>query len=189
MKNVFAAFLVVVPVAGCAAQVSPTGATLSPVIPMPPGAGAPGPNGGMVGPAYGPGEDQHWFQADDYMISDRPFEEGWIYVKLAKMKQAPSPATRGEGLFFVLTETKDEWTKHYYLTRPATPADLVLGALVICFEGNEGDGVYRAPQNRNEARQERWFMSRITDLAELYKHAVGVDTYKCAPDALRVPVR
>jgi hypothetical protein len=143
-----------------------------------------------AGPSYGPGEDRHWFRQDDYLISERQYESGWIYVKLAKMKQAPTPASRDEALFFSLTETKDLWTKYFFRTRPAEASDLALGAVVICFEGNGGGGgEYRGPSDRNSARTGAWFMSRITDLAEMYKQLVGVDTYKCSPDALRVPVR
>jgi hypothetical protein len=186
------AFLAPVCLAGCAAQVSPTGASIGPAVAIPiGGVVSPAPSAGpVVGPAYGPGEDQHWFQQDDYLIADRPYEKGYIYVKLAKMKQAPSPATRDEAQFFVLAETKDQWTKYFYLTRPVTQADLVLGAMVICYEGNLGEGgIYREPRKRESARTGAWFMSRITDLAELYKQSVGVDTYKCSPSALRVPVR
>jgi len=191
---VIATLLALTSLAGCAAQLSPTDASITPSVVIPVGGVTmPAPAEGQVqvaGPAYGPGEDQHWFQQDDYLIADRPYEQGYIYVKLAKMKQAPSPATRNEGLFFVLAETKDQWSKYFYLTRPATTADLVLGAVVICFEGNPGEGgIYRAPNDRAAARRDAWFLSRITDVAEMYKQSVGVDVYKCAPNALRVPVR
>lgn len=143
-----------------------------------------------AGPAYGPGDDRQWFQPDDFLISDRPYQSGWIYVKLAKMRQAPSPQTKNEALFFSLTESKDLWTQHFWRSRPAEQPDLVIGAQIICFEGNgDSNGVYQAPRDKDSARTSSWFMSRITDLSDLFKGAVGVDTYKCAPGALRVPVR
>jgi hypothetical protein len=188
-------FVTVFPIAGCAAELAanpgalPTiGATATmpvPVVTQPEGAV-------MVasGPAYGPNDDRQWFQSDDFLIADQPYQSGYLYVKLAKMKQPPSPSTKNEALFFSLTESKDVWTSNFWRSRPAEQADLVIGAPIICFEGNAGEGgVYRAPRDKDNARTTVWFMSRVTDTSDLFKGAVGVDTYKCSPAALRVPTR
>jgi hypothetical protein len=143
----------------------------------------------VAGPSYGAGDDLHWIQADDFWISDRPYESGWIRLTLAKMKQPPTQQTKGEALFFNLHESKDQWTGHFWKTRLAEPADLFVGALILCFEGNLRDDVYHAPQDKQSARTEAWFMGRITDASDLYKGSVMVDTYKCAPKALRAFLR
>lgn len=135
------------------------------------------------------GDDRHWFQADDYLISDRPYEQGWIYVELSKLKQPATAQTKGEGQFFNLHDSKDQWTKYFWKTRPAEEADLQVGALAVCFKGNSRDSVYRAPANKSNARTGNWFMGRVTDTSDLYKGTVQIDTYRCSPDALRVPVK
>jgi hypothetical protein len=192
-RSLLLTVVAILPLAGCAAEIAASPGSMPTV-----GASAtlPGPTAAepgapvAAGPAYGPNEDRQWFQPDDYLISDQPYESGYIYVKLAKMKQAPSPASKNEGLFFSLTESKDIWTPYFWRTRPAEQPDLVMGAQIICFEGNgDSNSVYQAPRDKENARRDAWFLSRITDLSDLYKGAVGVDTYKCSPAALRVPVR
>jgi len=186
LLSVAAIFLLV----GCAAGITASPGSFPSV-----GASAslPGPTvvqpGAPPGPAYGPNEDRHWFQPDDFLISDQPYQSGYLPVKLAKMKQAPSPASKNEGLFFSLTESKDLWTPYFWRTRPAEQPDLIIGAQVICFEGHVNEAsVYQAPRDKENSRTSVWFMSRITDVSDLYKGAVGVDTYKCSPAALRVPI-
>lgn len=159
----------------------------APTVAVDPGAApAPGPAPmAAAGPAYGPGDDRHWIQADDFWISDRAYEQGWIRLELAKMKQGPSDQSKGEALFFNLRDTKDQWTRFFYRTRPAEQADFAIGNLILCFEGNHRDGVYHGPKEKKEARVESWFMGRITDTSDLYKGSLMVDHFKCAPDALR----
>jgi hypothetical protein len=139
--------------------------------------------------AYGAGEDQHWFQPDDYLISEQPYREGWIYVYLAKMKTAPSGQTKSEAQFFNLRESKDQWTAHYWKTRPAQASDLTVGNFAICFEANHHDNLYDTPLAKEDARTGNWFAGRITDVSDLYKNSVRLDTYNCTPAALRVPIQ
>ncbi|MBI3398749.1 MAG: hypothetical protein HY026_05910 [Deltaproteobacteria bacterium] len=134
-------------------------------------------------------EDKHWIQPDDYFISERPYEHGWIYISLAKMKQPSTAKTKGEAQFFRLHDSKDLWAKYFWKTRPSEEADIQIGALVICFEGNNRDNIYHAPENKNSARTANWFMGRVTDTSDLYKGAVRIDTYSCSPEALRVPAQ
>ncbi|MBI5047480.1 MAG: hypothetical protein HZB54_00825 [Deltaproteobacteria bacterium] len=136
-----------------------------------------------------PSEDRHWIQPDDYFISERPYEHGWIYVSLAKMKQSSTAKTKGEAQFFRLHDSKDLWIKYFWKTRFAEETDIQIGALVICFEGNNRDNIYRAPENKNSARAANWFMGRVTDTSDLYKGAVRIDTYSCSPEAIRVPIQ
>ncbi|MBI3583369.1 MAG: flagellar assembly protein T N-terminal domain-containing protein [Nitrospinae bacterium] len=134
-------------------------------------------------------DDRHWIQSDDYFTSDRPYEHGWINVSLSKIKQPPTDKSKGEGQFFRLHDSKDIWTKYFWKTRLAEEADLQVGTLVICFEDNGHDDVYQAPEDKKSARTGRWFMGRVTDTSDLYKGAVQVDTYKCSPQALRIPIK
>ena len=53
--------------------------------------------GAPAGPVHASGEDRHWMQADDYFISELPWQQSWIYVHLSKMKQPPGPGHEGAG--------------------------------------------------------------------------------------------
>ncbi|MBI3753610.1 MAG: hypothetical protein HY266_06160 [Deltaproteobacteria bacterium] len=149
----------------------------------------PAPEARPAAPAAQPAEDRHWIQPDDYFISEQPYKQGWIYVSIAKLKQQGGAKTKGESQFFRLHDSKEIWTKNFWKTRAAEEADLQIGALVICFEGNNRDDIYHSPENKNDARTRNWFMGRITDTSDLYKGAVRIDTYNCSPDALRVPAQ
>jgi hypothetical protein len=169
------------------AAVSPPPETPKAMVPAPQVAAPPAPPARTA--AIPTGDDRHWFQADDYLISERPYERGWIYVELSKLKQPATAQTKGEGQFFNLHDSKDQWTRYFWKTRPAEETDLQVGALAVCFEGNSRDSVYRAPENKSNARTGNWFMGRVTDTSDLYKGTVQIDTYRCSPDALRVPIK
>ena len=169
-------------------------ATVAPVAPTQPGAVTPAPAPMAVAapvPVAAPNEDQHWFQPDDYVIGQGELGNGgWQYVSLAKLQQAPSDATKGEGKFFDLKAAKEVWTAHYWRSRPATQDDLKLGAMVMCFDWDKRDNVRHAPTSKERSRTSgAWWMGRITDTSDLYKGAVTVVTYSCSPDTLRVVYR
>lgn len=133
-------------------------------------------------------EDDHYIQSDDYFISKEPYKtQPWIYVQLAKMKTPASAASKNEAEFMQVGDGSDVWTKNYWRTRIATKADLKLGAVVIVLDAT-GDGeVYRAPENKEEARTSSWFMAKITDLSDMYKGYLTVSGgYKVDPKAIRV---
>jgi hypothetical protein len=138
------------------------------------------------GPAYGPDEDRHWMQPDDYFISEQPWQRSWIYVHLAKMKRPAGPESKEQALFFKLDDSRDVWTQYYWRTRPAAPSELALGTLVLCFNDNARDSVYHAPPSKDRARTGAWFMGKITDVSDAYKHVVKVDVFNCAINGVRV---
>lgn len=141
------------------------------------------------GPAYGPNEDRHWLQPDDYFVAERPWESGWMSVQLAKMKRPPTADSKSQGLFFRLGDSRDIWTQFYWRSRPVTADDLTLGTLVICFEGYRRDNAYRAPRTKDQARPGQWFMGKITDTSDAYKQLIKVATYNCGIDSLRAVTR
>jgi hypothetical protein len=177
-----APILLLVAGSNCAAGLQATG--IDPNIL--PGAGAPASAAPATGEAPGPGEDRHWVQADDYFIAEEAWQSGWIHVGLAKMKQAPSAQSKREARFFRLNDSKDVWTAHFWRTRIADRGDLALGQFGICFEGSNQSGAYEAPAGKDAARTGSWFMGKITDLSDLYKGVVRVDTYKCALGNVRL---
>jgi hypothetical protein len=138
------------------------------------------------GPAYGPDEDRHWIQSDDYFISEHPWQAKWIYVHLSKMKRPASAESKDQALFFKLDDSRDVWTQHYWRTRPAAPSELALGTLAICFNDNVQNSVYHPPPSKDRARTGAWFMGKITDVSDAYKHVVKIDSYNCAINAVRV---
>jgi hypothetical protein len=132
------------------------------------------------------GEDQHYFQGDDFLIGDRAIDGGWTYVYLAKQRVAPTPGTKGQGQYFQLQESRDVWTEHAWLTRPATAGDLRIGSAAFCFEGNSSDGAYGPPRSKDDARTGHWFAGRITDTSDAFKGVFRIDTYNCQLSAMRV---
>ncbi len=145
----------------------------APVAPAPaPAAPAPAPAAAAVAQ---PGVmDAHFIYPDEAFVLDDAFktEESWSYAKLAKVRQLPSVQTKGQGHYFVLSPGKEVWTEHAYATRVATQADLVLGATIVIFEDNQRDQIYRAPVDQQAARTRSWFISRITDVSDLFKGQV-----------------
>jgi hypothetical protein len=136
-------------------------------------------------------DDDHFIQGDDYFISKDDFKgQAWIYVALAKMKTPSTPATKNEAEFMQVADGKDVWTKYYWSTSIASNEDLKIGTIVILLDAAGDEGVYRAPENKEEARQNAWFMAKITDISDLYKGHVTVSGgYKASPKALRVIVK
>jgi hypothetical protein len=132
-------------------------------------------------------DDDQFIQTDDYFISRVDFKgQAWIHVHLAKMTTPATPETKNEAEFMQITDGNKLWTKYYWTSRIATPAEVKIGALVITFDASDGD-VYRAPENRDEARTGSWFMARITDTSDLYKGYVTVSGgYKVDAKALRI---
>ncbi len=133
-------------------------------------------------------EDEHYIQWDDYFISKEPYKtQAWMYVKLSKMKTPATVETKNEAEFMQVGDGSEMWTKNYWQTRIATKADLKLGVVVIMLDAQGDEGVYRAPENKEEARTNSWFIAKITDLSDLYKgHLTVSGGYKADPKALRV---
>ncbi len=139
--------------------------------------------------ASGPGgQDRHWIQADDHFISEQPWTQGWMWVRLAKLQQAASAASP-EAKFFQLDTAREIWTAHFWVTRPARPGELRLGMVAICFNDNQRDAVYQAPLTKDAARTGNWFMGKVTDTSDAPKGWVRVADYNCAIEGVRVPAR
>ncbi len=158
--------------------------------PAPPAA-APVPPAAPAAAAVAPGkEDAHFLYADDWFTSELAYaNEGWIYVYLSKQLQAPAEGTRNEGQYLKVGDGKELWTRHAWRSRPAVAADLRLGATIIIFESNSVDEVYRAPRDRENARHGSWFLSKITDLDQLFKQVVRAGSYNAHTGAIRVPMK
>ncbi|MGV7929636.1 MAG: hypothetical protein AB2L13_12140 [Spirochaetota bacterium] len=137
------------------------------------------------------GSDAHYIQPDDYFVDRDAFVgKTWMYVKLAKVITAPTAATKYEGQFMQVHDGKEIWTKNYWRTRIATRADIRLGAVVIIFEGNHRDDAYRPPATKKEARNEAWFMAKITDTSDMYKgHVMVSGGYRVDLENMRVAVK
>lgn len=142
--------------------------------------------------SYGKGAagDAHFVQAEDYFVSDKTLGSNtWIRCDLAKMVTAPGPQTKNEGKFMRISDGKEIWTRHYWSTRIAAKADIRLGAIVIAFDMQGNESVYRAPENLEEAQTNAWFMAKITDTSQLHKGYVMVSGgYKVDVENLRVAV-
>ncbi len=134
-------------------------------------------------------DDDHFIQKDDYFVSDHPLEkQSYIYVTLSKMVTEPSELTKGEGEFFKIADGSNMWSKHFYQTRIVQKGELRLGTKVIIFEGRRREnGIYFAPEKKEEARGRAWFLAKVTDVSDLYRGYVTVSgNYKVSPKNLRV---
>jgi len=140
-----------------------------------PAAAAPGGN-------YGPGEDAHWFQSDDYLVGDKKYEKEKMNVSVAKMIGGASGNTKGEGHFLFATG-EEKWAGAFYRSRIATRADLRVGAIAFCYAPWWGG---EAPKDKQASRNHGWTMAAITDVADLYKGRVTVGGASCAIAAVRV---
>ena len=135
-------------------------------------------------------EDAHYIQDDDYFISQEGFKSNYIYVSLAKMLTPPEAATKNEGEFLRISDGSEVWTKFFWRTRAAQRIDVKVGAQVVCFDASDENGIYRAPEDKDEARTGSWFMAKITDVSDLYKGHVAVSGgYKVKVDNIRILVK
>ncbi len=158
---------------------APAPPVVAPVDPPPPAAAPTAPGK----------EDAHFLFADDWFVADRAYpNHGWIYVYLGKRLRAPAEASRNEGQYLKVGDGKEIWTAHAWRSRPAVAADLTLGATIIIFEHHSVDGVYQAPKDRQDARHGSWFMSKITDLDQMFKQVVRAGNYHAHLGAIRIPL-
>lgn len=137
------------------------------------------------------GDDAHFIQPDDYFINNEPLGgHTYIYVTLAKMVTAPSANTKDEGEFMAVGNGQNQWTNVIWQSRIASPSELKLGMHVIIFHDNNSGGIYKAPKKKDQARNNRWWMAKITDMSDMYKGYLTVSGgYKVAPNNLRIPIR
>jgi hypothetical protein len=135
--------------------------------------------------------DSHFIQSDDYFISTRELgRDTYIYVDLAKVVTAPSPATKHEGEFMKVRDGQNLWTNHIWQSRIASKNELKLGMHIIAFNDNNQHEVYQAPHKKDSARGGAWFYAKITDLSDMYKGFVTVSgNYKVGLNNIRIPLR
>jgi hypothetical protein len=133
-------------------------------------------------------DDAHFIQNDDYFISKEPYKaQTYIYVHLAKIKTPATPQTKGEAEFMQVGDGSEVWTKYYWTTRILSKEEIKLGLQVICFEGNSQEEIYQAPENKESARRDAWFIAKITDISDMYKGFVTVSGgYKIGLENMRV---
>ncbi len=131
-------------------------------------------------------EDRHWFQPDDFLISAQPYTAGKL-DRLVLAKRLRDPNHHGEAVFLT-AQSNEVTTANYWQTRIARPADLVVGALAFCFADWNATTAAR-PADKTSARQGYWFVSRVTDTADLGQGKVLVGTVTCDLDGVRVPLR
>lgn len=135
-------------------------------------------------------DDDHFIQKDDYFVSTTALEKNsYIYVTLCKMVTEPSARSKGEAEFFKITDGANMWSKFYYRSRIAPAGGIRLGTQVISFEGRLDDGVYLAPETKEEARGGSWFLAKVTDVSDMYRGYVTVSgNYKISLKNMRLPV-
>jgi hypothetical protein len=128
----------------------------------------------------------------DYFVRSDEYQGGYGgYVALARMIRPPTSATGGEAMFMALQSHAGYrsgqrfWTRYFWKTRTALPADVRVGTTVLVFDAADHN-VYRAPRDRFEAVLGSWWMGAVTDLTAMHRQEVGVGDYQVRPNALRV---
>lgn len=141
-------------------------------------------------PLFAQEDDDHFIQDDEYFVSAEKFALPWKYVSLAKMITPATKETKNEAQFMMIPSGDEIWTKFYYKTRKIAEAEIKVGLEVIILEAGDDEGVYRAPENKDEARSNAWFMAKITDLSDRYKGYITVSGgYKVRLNNMRVIVK
>jgi len=135
---------------------------------------------------YAPGEDQHWFQADDYLVSAKPYKNERLGLRVGKMIDAGTNP-KGEA-HFLMSDGTQLWAATYYKSRIATRADLKVGALAFCF--SEGFSTKDWPMtNKARVRQAEWTLAPVTEVGDLQRGHVSVGNATCTVGRIRVPAR
>lgn len=118
-------------------------------------------------------EDDHYIGTDKYFVANEKLNGPWMYVHLATMKTPASPKTKKQAEFMLVKDGAEIWTEFYWKTRILAEKEIKTGIIIIAFEISDGD-IYRAPENKDEAMQNNWFMAKITDVSDMYKGYVTV---------------
>lgn len=137
--------------------------------------------------------DAQFVDSSEYFVADQEFTgRGYQYLTLARMVTPATSTSGGEAHFLSLTSGSHRsgtrfWSRWFWQTRPAQPAELVVGKTVFAFNATGQDGTYRTPHDRREAMTTRWFITTVTDVAEAYRQRVQVSgEYNVGVTALRV---
>lgn len=135
-------------------------------------------------------EDAQFVKPEHWLLADGPLPaNSYVSAHLAYAIKAPSAATGNEGEFLITHNGERKWSKHAWRTRPATAADVKLGAHVVVFDTTD-DSVYRGPKSRNETLSGNWFIAKVTDTSEMFKGVVTVSGgYRAVVKDLRVPIK
>ena len=150
---------------------------------------SPPPRGEAGGPSYAPGEDQHWFSSDDYLVAPSGQHTEQVQrVRVAKMTEPPAAGPSGEARFLV-ANGQDLWTSNYARSRVVQPADLAVGALAFCHTTSSYRSETAGPRDKQDSRNYEWYFGPITDTSDSYKGRISIGRHSCPLDAVRVPIR
>jgi serine/threonine protein kinase len=130
------------------------------------------------------GEDDHWFQPGDYLISMTDYQGGKLSnLRVAKM--LTPPARPGERATFLDSRSRQVETPFYWRTRIAQPGDLTIGTLAFCMARPHRRAASR-PEDKQQARARVWIAARVTEIADLQNGTVSIGGVSCPVAATRV---
>lgn len=138
------------------------------------------------------GFDAQYLDSTEYFISAAALRWNGDYVAVGRIQALPTATLRGQAQFMVTGhgngwEAGDRaWTNHYFLTRAATRADLVVGKPVFCLNQTGENGAFRGPRNRLEAVTSGWWATTITDVSGLDHNEVMSGRSRLGIGCLRV---
>ena len=142
------------------------------------------PEGAQPAPRAPIGEDAHWFQPDDYLVSKRPYDGGKL-TRLRVAKPLGAPPRAGERATFLDASSNQVETTYYWRTRPARIEDLKVGALAFCM-ARSSEKTAAAPEDKQRARVGDWILASVTEIADVDRGTVSVGGVACAVAGVRV---
>ena len=142
------------------------------------------PEGAQAAPRAPIGEDAHWFQPDDYLVSKRPYDGGKL-TRLRVAKPLGAPPRAGERATFLDASSNQVETTYYWRTRAARPQDLAVGALAFCM-ARSSEKTAAAPEDKQRARVGEWILASVTEIADVDRGTVSVGGVACAVSGVRV---
>ena len=130
-------------------------------------------------------EDAHWFQTDDYLVSETPYRDGRLDgVRVAKLLGVIDRAS-GIGRFLD-GNAREIATSTYWKSHIARADELVLGARALC----RADSYMLAstgPRDKADARTQNWTLARVTEIGERSAGRVMVGDVVCDVSGVRIP--
>lgn len=133
-------------------------------------------------------EDAHFIADDIYFVSEQALGgEPWINAYPARMTSPPTKKTKGEAEFMKVGDGSKLWTKHFWKTRIGSPDEVKNGTLIISYERENEQGYTVPPENKSDAFNVLWFLTKVTDKSTLYKgYLTTSKDVKVGKDCIRV---
>jgi hypothetical protein len=137
------------------------------------------------------GDDTHFIGDDIYFVSEQALGgEPWINAYPARMTTPSTKKTKGEAEFMKTGDGTKLWTKHFWKTRIGSPDEVKNGTFIISYERENEQGYTIPPENKSDAFNVSWFLTKVTDKSTLYKGYLSTSKdVKVGKDCIRIIIK